>query len=311
MSSIYKRTPTFIKRGVGWFQQQLPNLDPKDLLPISLEVLKGAITIGNASTPNLLAAEFQRGEGTYGIVDVGLFRIPSATICANNSICQSRSRHDHYKSVFNFKFHTPSVSYVENENYTFPMTEIGRRTHEHVNRSDTTPLRHSSYLSYDAFQRVWGHLRLWTTLPAPPSRTSAFMPSGVTHPQTWGRRKQQKSLDDATPLGVDFTALEYAIERKILEANTLELLYYADVVGIVPAQAGGQETQDESPDPFDIGNGDLPPEWGIDLMVRGGFIRYGPWADRQRYVHHRIECTLDLTLVQSPFAARLLPAYVY
>lgn len=86
MSSIYKRTPTFIKRGVGWFQQQLPNLDPKDLLPISLEVLKGAITIGNASTPNLLAAEFQRGEGTYGIVDVGLFRVPSAIACANNSI---------------------------------------------------------------------------------------------------------------------------------------------------------------------------------------------------------------------------------
>ena len=41
--------------------------------------------------------------------------------------------------------------------------------------------------------------------------------------------------------------------------------------------------QAESLDPFDIGNGDLPPEWGIDLVVRGGFIRYGPWADRQRY----------------------------
>ncbi|KAL1942384.1 hypothetical protein VTO73DRAFT_5986 [Trametes versicolor] len=286
VSSIYKRTPTFVKRGVGWFQQQMPNLDPKDLLPISLEVLKGAITIGNASTPNLLAAEFQRGEGTYGIVD-------------------SRSRHDHYKSVFNFKFHTPSVSYVENETYTFPMTEIGRRTHEHVNRSDTTPLRHSSYLSYDAFQRVWGHLRLWTTLPAPPSRTSAFMPSGVTHPQTWGRRKQQKSLDEATPLGADFTALEYAIERKILEANTLELLYYADVVGIVPAQAGGEEAQDESPDPFDIGNGDLPPEWGIDLMVRGGFIRYGPWADRQRVLLQH--AFFPPTFTDAPLTPRLKP----
>ena len=69
VSSIYKRTPTFVKRGVGWLQQQLPYLDPKDLLPISLEIIKGAVTIGNASTPNLLAAEFQRAEGTYGIVE--------------------------------------------------------------------------------------------------------------------------------------------------------------------------------------------------------------------------------------------------
>ncbi|KAI0358672.1 hypothetical protein OH77DRAFT_1587674 [Trametes cingulata] len=265
VSSIYKRTPTFVKRGVGWAQQQLPNLDPKDLLPISIEVVKGAITIGNASTPNLLAAEFQRGEGTYGIVE-------------------ARSKHDLYKQVLNFKIENPSVSYVENENYTSPMTEIGRRTHEHVNRSDSTPLRRSSYLSFHAFERVWQHLRLWTTLPAPSSRTHQSVPVGMTHPQTWGRRKQQKSVDEATPLGIDFAALEYAIERKILEASVLELLYYADVVGVVPPPVGGQENADESLDPFDIGNGDLPPEWGIDLVVRGGFIRYGPWADRQRVV---------------------------
>ncbi|KAI0368271.1 hypothetical protein BV20DRAFT_969313 [Pilatotrama ljubarskyi] len=266
VSSIYKRTPTFVKRGVSWVQQQLPNLDPKDLLPISLEVVKGAITIGNASTPNLLAAEFLRGEGTYGVVE-------------------ARSKHDLYKQILNFKIHNPSVSYVENESYTSPMAEIGRRTHERVNRSDGTPLRRSSYLSFPAFQRVWEHLRLWTTLPAPSSRTHPSVPVGMTHPQTWGRRKQQKSVDEATPLGADFAALEYAIERKILEASVLELLYYADVVGVVPPPpAGGQETTDESLDPFDIGNGDLPPEWGIDLVVRGGFIRYGPWADRQRVV---------------------------
>lgn len=104
----------------------------------------------------------------------------------------------------------------------------------------------------------------------------------MAHPQTWGRRKQHKSVDEATPLGADFSTLEYAVERKILEASMLELLYYADVVGVVPPSTGGEEPQDESLDPFDIGNGDLPPEWGIDLLVRGGTIRYGPWADRQR-----------------------------
>ncbi|KAI0665956.1 hypothetical protein C8Q78DRAFT_985325 [Trametes maxima] len=264
VSSIYKRTPTFVKRAIGWVQRQLPNLDPKDLLPISLEVVKGAITIGNASTPNLLAAQFQRAEGTYGIVE-------------------SRSKYDLYKQVLNVKLQNPSVSYVENDNYTSPMAEIGRRTHDHVNHSDTAPLRRSSYLSYLSFERVWKHLRLWRNLPVP-SRTHAPASIGMVHPQTWGRRKQQKSVDEETPLGIDFSTLEYAIERKILEATVLEVLYYADVVGVVPPLAVGQESTDESSDPFDIGNGDLPPEWGVDLVVRGGFVRYGPWADRQRVV---------------------------
>lgn len=210
--------------------------------------------------------------------------LQSATPRLISGVHQSRSKYDHYKQLLNFKMHNPSVSYVENENYTFPMVEIGRRTYEHVNRADATPLRRSSYLAFDAFQHIWNHLRLWTTLPASPSRTHPFMPIGVTHPQTWGRRKQQKSVDEETPLGADFTTLEYAIERKILEATTLELLYYADVVGYVPPPSGGQEATDESMDPFDIGNGDLPPEWGVDVLVRGGFIRYGPWADRQRLV---------------------------
>lgn len=45
-------------------------MDPKDLLPISLEVVKGAFIIGNESTPTLLVAEYRRSEGTYGIVPV-------------------------------------------------------------------------------------------------------------------------------------------------------------------------------------------------------------------------------------------------
>jgi hypothetical protein len=30
----------------------------------------------------------------------------------------------------------------------------------------------------------------------------------------------------------------------------------------------------------------VSPEWGFDLVVHGGVLRYGPWADRQRHVSH-------------------------
>ena len=126
---------------------------------------------------------------------------------------------------------------------------------------------------------------MWTWLSEinPWSSKAAHHGVPMPHAPTWARRKHQKSMDEETPLGADFAALEYAVDRKVLEAPVLELLYYADVVGVVPPPAAGQESEGESLDPFDIGNGDLPPEWGIDLVIRGGFIRYGPWADRQRW----------------------------
>lgn len=82
-------------------------------------------------------------------------------------------------------------------------------------------------------------------------------------------------------MGPESGTLEYAVERKILETPLLEVSYYADVVGRVPVDHRSGTAGLES---FDIGNGDLPPEWGVDVVVRGGFLRYGPWADRQRYV---------------------------
>lgn len=92
--------------------------------------------------------------------------------------------------------------------------------------------------------------------------------------------KKLKTTNDAeTPLDTDFSTFEYAIERKIFEAPVLELSYYVDVVGDVPADSGYHE-----PNSIDIGNGDTAPEWGFDLVFYGGFLKYGPWADRQRYL---------------------------
>lgn len=99
------------------------------------------------------------------------------------------------------------------------------------------------------------------------------------------RRANKKSLDEDTPLGIDFSKFEYAIERKILETSLLELCYYTDVVGLVPRAS---ITQPSASDPFDIGNGDIGPEWGVDIAMNDGTLRYGPWADRQRYVGHSI-----------------------
>lgn len=64
------RLPAFVTRLFMWMRRQLPDLNPKSLLPVSLEATKGAIILGNKTTESLLMAQFAAAEGTYGIVQV-------------------------------------------------------------------------------------------------------------------------------------------------------------------------------------------------------------------------------------------------
>lgn len=72
---------------------------------------------------------------------------------------------------------------------------------------------------------------------------------------------------------------EYARDGNLLETPRLEVVYYADVAGLVPPNALSMEGTEEL---VDVGNGDVAPQWGVDLVMHGGSIVYGPWADRQR-----------------------------
>ncbi|KAG1839020.1 hypothetical protein DFJ58DRAFT_813100 [Suillus subalutaceus] len=237
----------------------MPYLDPNDILPIALELSKVAITCGNPSTPSLLVAECHRAEGTFGIV-------------------QARSKCDLYKQLLNLNFQKVLVQLVENDYYQGSMPTIGHRIRENAETSsrflELVPL---GYLPFRAFSRIWKGLKLYT------SGHGSSVHDRRAAEKCFGpmpSRKSAKSIDEETPVGADFTTLEYAIERRIIEAPVLELSYYTDIVGDVPAAQDGPRGM--GLESYDIGNGDLPPEWGVDLVIRKGTIRYGPWADRQR-----------------------------
>jgi hypothetical protein len=70
---------------------------------------------------------------------------------------------------------------------------------------------------------------------------------------------------------------EYAKVTTILDAAELQLIFYYDEPGRVPPLHKQLPSDEEH-----IGNGDLSPEWGMDIEVSGATISYGPWADRQR-----------------------------
>lgn len=70
---------------------------------------------------------------------------------------------------------------------------------------------------------------------------------------------------------------DYAKVTTILDSAELQLTFYYDEPGRVPP-ISKQLPSDE----IHIGNGDMSPQWGMDIGVTGATISYGPWADRQR-----------------------------
>jgi hypothetical protein len=67
---ISLRKQTFVYRWIDYLSGQLPTLDPKDLLPLSVNITKAIIICGNAATPNLLVMDAQKADGVIGIVPV-------------------------------------------------------------------------------------------------------------------------------------------------------------------------------------------------------------------------------------------------
>jgi hypothetical protein len=196
--------------------------------------------------------------------------------------------------MLSLKFEKALIHYVGNENYEEPMTTTGKMVHDRLKHCQfvfhrhilfqnikyffcsSSKFRRSVHSAFSSFSKAWRQLSSFPRVSDHSAHRGHIPQASI------GFTKSKTNVDDETPVGTGFLALEYAVEHKILETPILDLSYYADVVGDVPPQQ--EQVRSEESESFNFGNGDFPPEWGVDIVVRGGFFRYGPWADRQRYV---------------------------
>ena len=95
-------------------------------------------------------------------------------------------------------------------------------------------------------------------------------------PDTWTGLPRYQTNHEPSSISPQMT--EYAKVTTLLLSSEMQMTYYCDVAGQVPS-SGRPVAMSET---TDIGNGDLSPEWGVDLNMKGGVLQYGPWADKQR-----------------------------
>ena len=245
-----------------------------NFLPVGFECGKAAIVMGNQNTRSILVAKVDSASGQYTAR-------PSRPV-------------DLYKQVIEFDFAHPTIHFKHNREYKNTSFNEGARLcsskiyHPASKQSWYDKLSHGQRLGHPS--HFWkGFLPYYRasveslSRPHPTSSgNSGMVPDEVG---AYGRTKWlglTRYLDDDEDMLQQngWSSVEYAQLPNIVDCSAISMSFSWDIPGVVldtPPNTRGTVPSYEA----EI-NGDISPDWTIELKVGGGIINYGPWADRQR-----------------------------
>lgn len=244
------------------------------LLPVHIDCNKGAIVIGNESTPAVITAQFERASGEFDVSSSGPL--------------------DVYQQLFNFQFTHPVVHMKPNPDFKTlqldsaarlkkeaeqetPHEEVTEKSHpSRKKRKSWHVLRSLSSLFSRSTDSISAHSRAGAGKSK--KRTPQLDIPGQERWQGLTRYLDESQRDEHD----EWDAVEYARTSLIVDCPCINVSFYWDVPGPVPLDPD-YAASCSSIHKGDI-NGGTPPEYGLDVQVYGGTINYGPWADRHRAI---------------------------
>lgn len=242
------------------------------ILPIKVECIKGAIVMGNQNTRSILTARFQT---VVGYIDA-----------------RSSRNVDQYKQCIDLDFVHPVIQLKPNRDFKEAQLAAGAQA-KSDNTQGLAPQKPWSMLTAwrQRIYNTWSSLRELTpygrssveSLSQDRSKISPKTPidtAGVPGQHRWLGLTRYLDDDDDMVEQERWKAIEYGEVSTVLDSPKIAVSVYWDVPGLVPNS--GDEYYSTLPESTSDINGDIPPDWGVELRVGGGTISYGPWADRQR-----------------------------
>lgn len=244
-----------------------------NLFPIKIECSKGAIVMGNENTRSILTAKF---DSAIGHIEARNARLV-----------------DSYKQSINVDFVHPVIKFKTNKD--FKETQLSEGAKYKV-KEEETPISNTLRGLWFDFEARFYHVCNVLRVLNPFSKGSAVsLAQGCEQPANGHHRPEHNvdvpgrshwlgltrylDGDDDIVEQERWKAIEYGQFPTIVDSPKIAMSFYWDIPGMVPISNGSPSLYPNSEE--DI-NGDSPPDWGIDLRILGGNIRYGPWADRQR-----------------------------
>ncbi|KAF9693199.1 hypothetical protein EKO04_008706 [Ascochyta lentis] len=248
------------------------------MLPVHVDITKGAIVVGNENTLAVITAQFEKAAGTLDASSSGPL--------------------DVYQQLFSFQVTHPIVHMKPNPDYKSPQLDSAA---QHKQESDKG-ISEESIIEKDVTHKrrsPWSkRVPLLSGLFSKSSDSvHTHSKSGVKNSKYFAPQWQfpgqerwkglARYLDDSQNDGHgEWDGIEYAKTSLIADIPCVNVSFYWDVTGPVPAECDNSMFVDPGR-PHDI-NGSVPPDYGMDIEVFGGVINYGPWADRHRGIFQNI-----------------------
>ncbi|KAG8167400.1 hypothetical protein KVR01_003089 [Diaporthe batatas] len=240
--------------------------------PINLQCNKAAVVMGNENTQAIMIVN---AKGFSGEINASATETP-----------------DPYRQIYKIKLDSPVIEMRDNLDYR--EDQVDRAVREKQVAKDSAPLpRRSFFRRYrrKAISQLRHLVPFWR------SSVESFSPGersplATADRQTPGSNHWQglsRYLDDLERNEqLRWAGVEYAAVNTIMDTPEATITIFWDTPTLVaPRRPGTVEKATRSEDGDNI-NGDEPPAWGINLSIKGGFVNYGPWADRHRAELQRV-----------------------
>ncbi|RFU28272.1 hypothetical protein B7463_g8069, partial [Scytalidium lignicola] len=236
-------------------------------LPLHIECSKAAVVLGNENTKSVLITKVEKASG---------------------EVDASRSSHlDQYKQLINFQFEHPVIQIKPNDDYKEDQTTTATRIKLGASEQPDSHGGHIQTKSFFHRQRIKTWYQLQRLVPYFRSSVESVSSSSndrareSAHVGANGWQGLPRYLDEGEQDDkAKWSGIEYATVSTIVDSPEASMIFYWDVAGTVPSSNSISDSKSD-PEIKNI-NGDVSPEWGINLSFKGGTINYGPWADRQR-----------------------------
>ncbi|KAI0012957.1 hypothetical protein F4779DRAFT_509248 [Xylariaceae sp. FL0662B] len=241
------------------------------LFPIHVKCDKAALVMGNENTKSILVIKTKYFSGEVDATD-----------------CQTP---DPYRQLFKFHFEHPVLEIKEHDG--FKAEQLTRAVRDKQVVLDSGPVQHRSFFRRQR-RKLLGQLR--NLVPYWRKSVESFSVNskdGATPPEPhipgsshWQGLSRYLNDDDGDDK-LRWSSVEYAAVNTVVDSPEATLTILWDVPGKVTPNSNFHPSEKDSEHLNDV-NGTEAPAWAISLSLKGGFINYGPWADRQRAELQRV-----------------------
>jgi len=242
------------------------------MFPIKITCKKAAAAVGNENTTSIITAKLDNASGTIDAGKAGSLDI--------------------FKLLMKFEFKNINVAMKPNRDFKQLQLDAAKRIVREREINDK-PLEGPTFHPFEGLkQPAHGFARLFRRRKRNRGsiRTASIAsdihdaPTAAPQDPIPGQAQWHglmRYLDDNDEGVNEWQDVEYAKASTLVDVEQVDMRFYWDIPGKVPEVAAelNHLLQDEQEDHM---NGSKPPDYGLDFAVHGGFIVYGPWADRQR-----------------------------